>query len=57
MNKIKPPTFDGEHKEDEESETWLLGMRKYIHLHNYYAEEEGRIVIYQAKGKASMWSY
>jgi hypothetical protein len=30
MNKIKPPTFDGEHKKDEGVETWLLGMRKYF---------------------------
>jgi hypothetical protein len=35
MNKIKPPTFDGEHKNDEYVETWLLGMRKYFQLHNY----------------------
>jgi hypothetical protein len=35
MNKIKPPTFDGEHKKDEDAETWLLGMRKYFQLHNY----------------------
>ena len=30
MNKIKPPTFDGEHKKEEDVETWLLGMRKYF---------------------------
>jgi hypothetical protein len=30
MNKIKPPTFDGEHKKEEYAETWLLGMRKYF---------------------------
>ena len=35
MNKIKPPTFDGEHKKDEDAKTWLLGMRKYFQLHNY----------------------
>jgi hypothetical protein len=28
MNKIKPPTFDGEHKKEEDAETWLLGMKK-----------------------------
>jgi hypothetical protein len=55
MNKIKPPTFDGEHKKDEETNTWLLGMRKYFQLHNYYAEVEWRIGIYQLKGNASMW--
>jgi hypothetical protein len=55
MNKIKPPTFDGEHQKDEDVETWLLGMRKYFQLHNYSSHAEGRITIYQMKGKASMW--
>jgi hypothetical protein len=57
MNKIKPPTFDGEHKKDEDAETWLLGMRKYFQLHNYSSHVEGRISISQIKGKASMWWY
>jgi hypothetical protein len=35
MNNIKPPTFDGEHKKGEDVETWILGMRKYLQLHNY----------------------
>jgi hypothetical protein len=30
-------------------------MRKYFQLHNYSSLAEGRIVIYQLKGKASMW--
>jgi hypothetical protein len=55
MNKIKPPTFDGEHKKDEDAETWLLGLRKYFQLHNYSSHAEGIIYIYQLKGKASMW--
>jgi hypothetical protein len=55
MNKIKPPTFDGEHKKYEDAKTWLLGMRKYFQLHNYSSHAEGRIFIYQLKGKASMW--
>jgi hypothetical protein len=55
MNKIKPPTFDGEHKNDEDAETWLLGMRKYFQLHNFSSHVEGRISIYQLKGKTSMW--
>jgi hypothetical protein len=28
MNKIKPPTFDGEHKKDKDVETWFLGHEK-----------------------------
>jgi hypothetical protein len=55
MNKIKPPTFYGEHKKDEDAKTWLLGMRKYFQLHNYSSLAKGRIFIYQLKGKASMW--
>jgi hypothetical protein len=55
MNKIKPPTFDGEHKKEEDVETWLLGMRKYFQLQNYSSHVEGRIAMYQLKGKTSMW--
>jgi hypothetical protein len=55
MKKIKPPTFDGEHKKDEDVQTWFLGMRKYFQLHNYSSHAEGRIAIYQLKGKATMW--
>jgi hypothetical protein len=51
MNKIKPSTFDGENKKDEDAYTSLLGMRKYFKLHNYSLQEEGRISIYQLKGK------
>jgi hypothetical protein len=54
MNKIKPPTFDGEHKKDEDVETCLLNMRKYFQLHSYSSLAEGRIVIYHLKGKTSM---
>jgi hypothetical protein len=58
MNKIKPPTFDGEHKKDEEAKTWLLGMRKYFQLHNYSSHAEGIIATYHLKGKASMcWDH
>jgi hypothetical protein len=37
MNQINPPTFDGEHKKDEDAKTCLLGMRNYFQLHNYSA--------------------
>jgi hypothetical protein len=43
MNDINPPTFDREHKKDEDVDTWMLGMRKYFHLHSYSSQEEGRI--------------
>ena len=55
MNKTKPPTFDGEHKKEEYAKTWLLGMKKYFQLENYSTHAEGRIAMYQLKGKTSMW--
>jgi hypothetical protein len=58
MNKIKPPMFDGEHKKEEDVETWFLAMRKYFQLRNYSSHAEGRITMYQLKGKASMrWDH
>jgi hypothetical protein len=51
MNKIKPPTFDGEHKKEEDAKTWLLGMKKYFQLQNYSTHAEGRVAMYQAKRK------
>jgi hypothetical protein len=55
INKIKPPTFDGEHKKEEDVETWLLGMKKYFQLQNYSSHAEGRLAMCQLKGNASMW--
>jgi hypothetical protein len=55
MNKIKPLTFYGEHQKEEDVETWFLGMRKCFQLHNYSSHVEGMIMMYQLKGKASMW--
>jgi hypothetical protein len=55
MRKIKPPTFDGEHKKEEDVKTWFLCMRKYFQLQNYSSHAEGSISMYQLKGKASMW--
>jgi hypothetical protein len=54
MNKIKPPMFEGDHKKDDDGETWLLGKRKYFELHNYSSHVEETITIYQLKGKESM---
>jgi hypothetical protein len=55
MNKIKPPTFDGENQKEEDVETWLLGMRKCFQQKNYSSHAQGRIAMYQLKGKESMW--
>ena len=32
---IKPSTFDGESKNGEEVESWLLYIKKYFHIYNY----------------------
>jgi hypothetical protein len=32
LRKIKPPTFNGEHRKGEEVEAWLLEMKKYFQL-------------------------
>jgi hypothetical protein len=55
MNIIKPPTFYGEHKKDEDADTWMLGMRNYFKLHNCSSHIAGRIAIYHLKEKTSMW--
>jgi hypothetical protein len=33
---IKPPNFNGEHMKGEEEEAWLLEMKKYFQLHDYF---------------------
>jgi hypothetical protein len=35
FKKAKPPTFDGEIKKGEEVEVWLLGLKKYLRVHDY----------------------
>jgi len=35
LRKLKPPSFDGEHRKGEDFEAWLLEMRKYFKLHDY----------------------
>jgi hypothetical protein len=55
LRKIKPPTFDGDHKKGEYVEAWLFDMRKYFQLHNYSSNLEAKIKIYHLQGKTSMW--
>jgi hypothetical protein len=55
MKKSKHPTFDGEHKKEEDVEAWFLGMRKYFQQQNYSSHAEERISMYQLKRKVSMW--
>jgi uncharacterized protein with NRDE domain len=55
MRKIKPPYIDGENKKGKYAKAWLLGMRKYLQLHNYSSNAKARIVSYHLQGNKSMW--
>jgi hypothetical protein len=46
LKKVKPPNFNGEHRKGEETEAWLLEMKKYFHLHDYPSRVESRISTY-----------
>jgi hypothetical protein len=51
LRRLKPPTFDGEHRKGEDVEAWLLGMRKYFQLHNYSSNMEAKIPYIIFRGK------
>jgi hypothetical protein len=55
LGKIKPPTFNGEHRKGEEVEAWLLEMKKYFQLHDYPSRVEATISTYHLQGKETMW--
>jgi len=55
VNKIKPSTFDGEYKIEEEFEAWLLDIKKYFHIYNYSSNMKVKMTIYNLKGKDSIW--
>jgi hypothetical protein len=54
FKKSKPPTFDGEIKKGEEEEVWLLGLKKYFKVHDYFENLKARIAIFNLNGKASI---
>jgi hypothetical protein len=55
LEKIKPPSLDGENRKGEYVETWMLGMRKYFQSHDYSSNVESKIAFYHIQGRASMW--
>ena len=55
LRRIKPPNFDGEVKQGEYAETWLIGLRKLFQLHQYTPNMEARVSIYHLQGKATIW--
>jgi hypothetical protein len=55
FKKAKPPSFDGDIKKGEEVEAWLLGLKKYFRVHDYYENVKARITILNLNGKAPIW--
>jgi hypothetical protein len=55
FKKSKPPTLDGHIKKGEEAKSWLLGLKKYFKVHDYYEKVKARIAIFNFNGKASIW--
>ena len=50
-----PPTFNGEVKSGQEAEAWLLGMKKYFQVQDYYGNMKARVAIFNLSGRASIW--
>jgi hypothetical protein len=55
FKKAKPPTFDGEIKKGEDEAFWLLGLKKYLRVHDYSENLKVRITIFNLNGKDSIW--
>ena len=55
FKKARPPTFNGEIKNGQEAEAWLLGMRKYFQVQDYSGNMKARVAIFNLTGRASIW--
>jgi hypothetical protein len=55
FKKIKHWPFDGESRTGEEEEALLLDINKYFQIYNYSSNIKVRLIIYNLKGKASIW--
>ena len=55
LRRLKPTNFDGEVNQGEDAEAWLIGLRKFLQLHQYTPNMEARAAIYHLQGKASIW--
>lgn len=51
FKKEKPPTSDGDVKNPEDAETWILEMNKSFELHEYKDNMKAEIAISNLKGK------
>ena len=55
FKKERPPNFNGEIKNGQEAESWLLGMRKYFQVQDYSRNMKARVSIFNLTGRASIW--
>ena len=55
FKKIKPTSFDRKYKTGEEAEAWLLDIKKYFQIYKYSSNMKVQMVIYNLKGKSSIW--
>ena len=55
LKKVRPPTFNGEIKNAQEAEAWLLGMRKYFQVQDYSGNIKATVAIFNLTGIASIW--
>ena len=47
--------FNGEVKNGQEVEAWLLGMRKYFQVQDYSGNMKARVAIFNLTGRESIW--
>lgn len=55
FKKEKPPTFDRDVKKLEDSEAWILGMKKFFEFHEYIYNMKAIIAIFSLRGKEDIW--
>ena len=47
--------FNGEIEKGEEAKSWLLGMKKYFQIYNYFDKLKAKMTIYNMTGKEDIW--
>ena len=58
FRKARPPTFNGEIKNEQEAEAWFHGMRKYFQVQEYCGNMKARVSIFNLTGRASIrWEH
>jgi hypothetical protein len=55
MRNLKPPSFEGEIKREDDVEAWLFGLKRYFQFHNYSSNLEDRISTHHLHRKVAIW--